>query len=159
LELVRKFGRGDEREQRKASRRAVAVHEAGHAVAAWALGVRVVRLWIDDNGCGGADTAGESQLSLVDQIAICRAGQEATIILRTEAPPHMAQRDRACVLALISRLSDDEQDRMLDLGRRHARDLLARNGAILRALAVELEQAGSVDDATFLKITQASSPQ
>ena len=145
----------------KPSRKPVAIHEAGHAVAAWALGLRIERLWIDDNGYGGTDTTGESQLPLVDQIAIFRAGQEATIMLGVRAPTHMAQRDRACVGGLISRLPGDEQERLLELGCRRARDLLARNRAVLSALAAELEQAGSgsVDAATFLKITQASPAQ
>ena len=60
-------------------RRGVAVHEAGHAVVAWALGLPVGQIEIDPND----ELAGHSQigdcthLPIVDQIAVSIAGLEA----------------------------------------------------------------------------------
>jgi peptidase M50B-like protein len=140
----------------KPSRRAVAVHEAGHAVAAWALGLRIARLWIDDSGNGGTETTAEDHLPIVDQIAIHRAGQQATIMLAVEAPTHLAGRDRERVVALINRLHFEDQHRLLDGGRRRACDLLAVSRPLLVAVAEELEQAGSMDAAAFEKIVANS---
>lgn len=58
-------------------RRGAAIHEAGQAVVAWALGLKVRRMAI---GVGGDLTAGEADIeekrsmSLVDRIALCAAG-------------------------------------------------------------------------------------
>jgi hypothetical protein len=58
-------------------RRETAIHEAGHAVVAWALGLKVRRMAI---AVGGDLTAGEAgieekqSMSLVDRIALCAAG-------------------------------------------------------------------------------------
>jgi hypothetical protein len=140
-------------------RRAAAVHEAGHAVAAWALGLQVEQLCIDDIGNGDTETTGEDHLPIADQVAIHRAGQQATIMLAVEAPTHMAGRDRERVTGLLNRLAVEDQHRILESGRRRARDLLKMNIATLTAVAAELEQAGSIDAAAFLKIAQASSAE
>jgi Peptidase M50B-like len=78
----------------------MAVLEAGHAVAASAVGLRIVRVWINDNGYGRAHTEGETQRR--EQIAILMAGQEATAMLSVKAPTHMAGRDREAVFNCIS---------------------------------------------------------
>ena len=65
-------------------RRSTAIHEAAHVVVAWALDLPVGSMQI---GCNGDDTAGRSeidesarQLSLIDRIALCIAGVQATTL-------------------------------------------------------------------------------
>src|SRR5450631_2064977 len=61
-------------------RRGAAIHEAGHAVVAWALGLRVFRLVIAIDGditAGKADIEQNRSSSLVDRIALCAAGGDA----------------------------------------------------------------------------------
>jgi hypothetical protein len=61
-------------------RRGAAIHEAGHAIVAFALGLAVEEIAI---GISGDDSAGQStiqesgHLPLTDQIALCLAGIEA----------------------------------------------------------------------------------
>ena len=57
-----------------------ALHEAGHAVVAWSLGVTIERIYLDlENKSGGVDVppASAAHLKLVEQIANCFAGFEA----------------------------------------------------------------------------------
>jgi ATP-dependent Zn protease len=61
-------------------RRGAAIHEAGHAVVAWALGLRVRRLEIaiaGDMSAGEVDIEEKQSMSLVDRIALCAAGGDA----------------------------------------------------------------------------------
>jgi hypothetical protein len=131
-------------------RHAIAVHEAGHAVVMKALGVQVVSLWIDQGGgASRKDSQDVLRLDLVDQIAIGRAGQEATNWLGINAPVSLASGDRAMNLALINRLSRDEQERLLKGGKERALSLIARHADALRAVARDLEAAGTMDASTF----------
>jgi hypothetical protein len=85
----------------------------------------------------------------VDQIAIRRAGQEATTMLCIEAPSHLASRDREAVAGLINRLPSDNQSRLLDGGRERARKLITKHIESLKAVADALTAGASLDAATF----------
>lgn len=78
------------REMTKESHRGTAYHEAGHAVVAWALGVRVAKVEIGpaDRGYpGGTHTyPPEEALSLRDQLAILLGGKAAEFLF--DAPTH-----------------------------------------------------------------------
>lgn len=72
------------RDQRDAS-----FHEAGHAVAAWLLGLAVggVEIAIDDDDAKGVAHVQEAaHLDILDQLAICAAGMEAQKLF--DAPTH-----------------------------------------------------------------------
>jgi hypothetical protein len=73
-----------------------------------------------------------------------------------EAPTHMAQRDREAVFGLINRLPVPEQQRLLDCGRRRARELLSMNLAMLQGVTDELERTGVMDSTTFEEIAKSS---
>jgi membrane-associated protease RseP (regulator of RpoE activity) len=61
-------------------RRSAAIHEAGHAVVAWALGLTVQELRIGDGGKGSSLIQRPDHLSIVERVAIAFAGMEATEI-------------------------------------------------------------------------------
>jgi ATP-dependent Zn protease len=63
------------------SRRAAAVHEAGHAVVAWAVGLKVQQLCIGEDGKGASCIECSAHLPVLDQIAIAAAGMEAVELL------------------------------------------------------------------------------
>src|SRR5436305_13625499 len=81
------------------TRAAVAAHEAGHAVAVWALGRPVARMWIDSGG--GTEIGNTTALPLTDQVAVCRAGACATAMLGVHAPEWLAREDQKKVLCEI----------------------------------------------------------
>jgi hypothetical protein len=59
-----------------------AVHEAGHVVVAWALGLKTRKLAVGidgDDAAGAAEIEESSHLPTVDQIAICSAGADAQL--------------------------------------------------------------------------------
>src|SRR5262245_11759854 len=131
-----------------------AVHEAGHAVVAWALGLVVGELAI---GIKGDDTAGTSEigdsghLPLVDQIAICLAGLEAQEMF--ECPPHnlAGMSDLGKIVELIEngRISGDESRRLREAGATRARNLLSVNREQVVRLAEALVQTARIDARGF----------
>jgi peptidase M50B-like protein len=133
------------------TRTALAAHEAGHAVAAWALGRRVERVWIDSGG--GTEVRNTKALPLIDQVAIGRAGAYATELLGIPAPPWMARKDREKVLfEILTGLPHDEGVYHVQQGGDRAYDLLEANKTMLTRLADVLEQAGTLDHAEIMKI-------
>jgi hypothetical protein len=135
----------------KPSRRALAVHEAGHAVVGSALGLRILRLWINDID-GGTDTEGELR-HLVDKITVCGAGEVATKLLGTPTPSSLASGDHECMLKLTPGSSAEERQHIREQGLRRAHEILSGDTETLRAVAAELEQSGSMDAETFAKIS------
>ena len=129
-------------------RRAIAVHESGHAVAAWALFLPVERLWIDG---GGGTSAGRAS-TIVDQIAVYWAGHKATILLGIDAPKELAACDKTKVGELVSSLSSDEASRTVEAGGSRARELLSPNLEMLKVVAQELDRVGAMDPVRFLEI-------
>jgi hypothetical protein len=131
-------------------RHAIAVHEGGHAIVMKALGVQAVKLWIDEGGgASPSDSQDVLRLDLVDQIAIGRAGQQAINWLGVDAPVDLAREDRAMNAALVTRHSPDEQERLLREGKERALSLITRHADALKAVARDLEAAGSVDAPTL----------
>jgi Peptidase M50B-like len=61
----------------ESSRQTTAVHEAGHAVVAWALGLRVRSLSIGEAGRGKSCIEDPGHLPLSDRIAVAAAGMAA----------------------------------------------------------------------------------
>jgi len=59
-----------------------AVHEAGHAIVAWTLGLQVPQLGIGEDGKGASCIEYSAHLPILDQIAIAAAGLEASELLR-----------------------------------------------------------------------------
>jgi hypothetical protein len=66
-----------------------AVHEAGHTVVAFALGLKTRKIAVGINGddtAGAAEIEASIHLPLIDRIAICSAGADAQRML--DAPMH-----------------------------------------------------------------------
>jgi hypothetical protein len=80
-----------------------AVHEAGHAIAAWGLGLSIGGLEIFD-----ADDAGRSwiednaHLGIVDRPAVCAAGTEAVALLDAGAHYQAGYSDRGKIIGLLT---------------------------------------------------------
>ena len=91
-------------------RRGTAIHEAGHVVVAWALGLPVGSMQI---GCHGDDTAGRSeidesarQLSLIDRIALCIAGVQAQLLFGCKSThQHAGASDFGKIIEMLDGLS------------------------------------------------------
>ncbi len=133
-------------------RRAYAVHEAGHAVVAQALGRTVCAVWIAvECARGGAEIHTEG-IALADGAAICWAGQEATDLLNVESPSRLAKGDWERFIGLTSRMDAKEQERLRQDARARARELLRENIKLLKALADALERDGAIDHVTFRRI-------
>jgi ATP-dependent Zn protease len=125
-----------------------AYHEAGHAVVAWALGLKVGRLAI---AIGGDDTKGSSGIHvdqespLIDRIALCLAGIEAVELF--EAPTHelagIADFDQ------VDELLQDEDEKAASAlrcaGFQKARELLTAHRDKVNLLARVLMDRGEID--------------
>ena len=133
------------------TRAAIAAHEAGHAVAAWALSCPVERMWIE--GDGGGISIDATGLSWTDQVAVCRAGACGTEILGIFAPSWMARRDQKEVMCkILVGLSDREVEDRLRRGGVRAYQFLEANRTLLKKVADALEQAGTLDGAEFSRL-------
>jgi Peptidase M50B-like len=60
---------------------ASAVHEAGHAIVAWALRLKVQELRIGEHGKGASVIEHDAHLPIVQRIAVAAAGMEAVDLL------------------------------------------------------------------------------
>ena len=108
--------------------RGVAYHEAGHAVVALALDLRVARVEIfDEDYSGATDVVDQTDhLPVEDRIALCVAGMNANWMFK--APTHELAffQDYGCVQELISDIDEAEGDVLEDKGHQRASDLLTR---------------------------------
>jgi len=76
--------------------RGLAFHEAGHAVVAWSLNLRVETIYIREIGAGnsGTKTDKPDHLPLTDQLATLAAGVEAEREFKSPLPETAGDRDR-----------------------------------------------------------------
>ena len=133
-----------------------AVHEAGHVVVAWALGLKTRKMAV---GIDGDDTAGAaeieeiSHLLLVDQIAICSAGADAQRML--DAPTHdvAALSDMVKIANLVDDFAEDEGEEALRYaGYRRSKELLELHRAKVERLAQALAERAELDQAAIEQI-------
>jgi ATP-dependent Zn protease len=120
-----------------------AVHEAGHAVVGWALGLKTRKMVA---GISGDDAAGEAQieegthLPLVDQIAICSAGIDAQRLLDAPTNEIAAFGDMVRIRNLVGDLADDEGEALRYAGYRRSQELLELHRLTLEGLAQALAE-------------------
>src|SRR3954468_8202717 len=103
------------------ARRRTAFHEAGHAIVAWALGLKVgwVRLFDDHNGEAQVDVD-EDLLPFVDQVALAMGGWYGSNMSGVELMhDNETREDQAKVLKITYRAFPDDPD---------ARDVLYIDG-------------------------------
>ena len=133
-----------------------AVHEAGHVIVAWALGLKTRKMAV---GIDGDDTAGaaeieeSSRLPLVDQIAICSAGADAQFMF--DAPTHevAAFSDMVKIANLVDDFAEDEGEEALRYaGYRRSKELLELHRAKVERLAQALAERAELDQAAIEQI-------
>ena len=119
-----------------------AVHEAGHVVVAWALGLKTRKMAI---GINGDDAAGEAEierslhLPLVDQIAICSAGVDAQDMLNAPIHDLGAFMDMNEIRKLVEDYTEDKAEAHRYAGYRRSKELLELHRATVERLAQVLE--------------------
>jgi hypothetical protein len=132
-------------------RRSTAIHEAGHVVVAWTLGLPVGSMAI---GVDGDDTAGEAEidaaalpLSMVDRIALCAAGLEAQRLFGCEAShEHAGAGDAAKMIEILDDLPDEEADSIRFAGHDRAFQILDQQRSMIERLAEPLALNGRLEE-------------
>ena len=123
-------------------RRGTAIHEAGHAIVMWALGLTVGKIEIGINGddsIGKTDLlTSEKHLPLIDRIAISVAGIEAQHIF--DCPTHelAGQGDLGKVVELLDGTPEPHAHQMREAGYARAHALITMHRAQLQRLADRL---------------------
>jgi ATP-dependent Zn protease len=134
---------------------ATAYHEAGHAIVAWALGLRVGTVHVrEEDAGGGADTGPADHLNLVDQIAVCSAGYAAEQVFGIENHDLASFTDHARIADLLAANGVSEEDRgaaLRDEAHHRARALLEQYKQKVIRLAQRLVTTGSVSESEFLR--------
>ncbi|MGY4465581.1 hypothetical protein ACVWWK_001263 [Bradyrhizobium sp. LB9.1b] len=120
--------------------RSVAYHEAGHAVVALALGLRVARVEIfQGDYSGGTDTAHVDHLPLDHRIAICVAGMAAEKMFDAPSSHDLAHiGDHGRVVELLNGIDEAAGDELRDRGHQRAWDLLKAHAGDVENIAAEL---------------------
>ena len=145
-------------------RRSTAIHEVGHVVVAWALGLPAGSMEI---GCNGDDTAGRSeidetvhQLSLVDRIALCIAGMEAQLLFGCESTHlHAGSSDFGKIIEMLDGLSEDEADTIRFKGYDRAAELLVCRRPLIERIAERLAISGKLKQGEVLALLQEAEQQ
>jgi hypothetical protein len=129
-------------------RYATAIHEAGHAVVAWALGLKVRSLSVGEAGKGKSCIEDPGHLPLTDRIAVAAAGMAATDLLHLPGWHEAGFSDEAKIVNLLDQYSDDEdaRDRMGNAGHARAREILGNKRRALSDLAVAQGSTGMLDE-------------
>jgi len=144
--------------------RAMAFHEAGHAVVAWSLNLRVESIHIREIGAGnGATKTGpRDHLPLMDQLATLTAGLEAERAFNSPLPERAGDRDRLMAINLILEhhegLVSDEIQSHLGAGHARARELLLEHRDRVIRVAERLLDVRLVDAAEFLVLMSGVKP-
>ncbi len=141
--------------------RAMAFHEAGHAVVAWSLNLRVESIHISEIGAGNSATKTfpPDHLPLQDQLTTLAAGLEAEWAFNWPLHEHAGDRDRLMAIALIREhhedLASDEIQSYLAAGHARARELLLEHRDRVIRIAERLLDVRQIDEAEFLGLMSA----
>ena len=142
-------------------RRSTAIHEAGHVVVAWALGLPAGSMEI---GCNGDDTAGRSeidetarQLSLVDRIALCIAGMEAQLLFGCESI-HL-HGGSSVIIRMLDDLLEEEADTIRSKGYDRAAELLVCRRPLIERIVERLAISGKLERGEVLALLQEAEQQ
>ena len=134
----------------------MAFHEAGHAVVAWSLNLRVKSIYIREIGAGNSETKTDppDHLPLMDQLATLAAGLEAGQAFNCPLPEDAGDRDRLTAITLVLEhhegLASDEIQLHLAAGHARARELLLEYREKIIRVAEHLRDVRQVDAAEFL---------
>jgi hypothetical protein len=127
-------------------RQGVAIHEAGHAIVAHALGLTIKRAAIAIRGDivdGHVEIEETQSMSMLDRLALCSAGSMAQELFNAPVIDYCASEDARRIYELIGHLPEAVGRTLRDLGYRKAHELIERDRekvtAVAKALAQRLE--------------------
>ena len=139
--------------------RGTAYHEAGHAVVAFALDVRVVSVRVvftEEKGWhGGTDTpeGAADQLSWEDRITMRIAGKAAEELFDCPADPLASLHDLGEIDSLLNRMGmSDEREARIAAGKARARIILQQHRERALRLIGHLVDHGRIDEAEFKRL-------
>jgi hypothetical protein len=130
------------------SRRGLAYHEAGHAIVASALGLRVIKVQIgteDDPSAGKTCIDPDASLCLTDGLAVCLAGKAAEELFDTPAHARAWHLDRLRADQLLEQVSEDFRTAQKHAGYQRARSILEAHNLHVTQLADYLIQHAAAD--------------
>jgi hypothetical protein len=122
---------------------AAAVHEAGHVVVAWALGLQVQAIAVTDKGEGRSEIESMARCPLCQQIAVAEAGMIAADLLSAPTWPHAGMADASKVMELLERHAVPPCGSTE--GSTYARQGLSSRLPLLRDLATTLDYSGALN--------------
>ena len=123
-----------------------AVHEAGHVIVAWVLGLKVEQMRIAEDGSGAASIDCSAHLPILDRIAVAEAGMAAVELLSApEPPPQAGFSDAVKIRNLLDGYPDDQCKQLTREGCERAREILVDRLSILTDLANALAVSGLLD--------------
>ncbi len=133
--------------------RGTASHEAGHAVVAWALSIRVVAIHVRaDDHSGGTQMSSTEHLSRIEKIAVHYAGYVAERVFDAKTHEHGPFDDRLMILNLLAEVPDNKHTAFKDAGYNLARTCIETHKNKVTNLAERLAERGHVDEAEFLNL-------
>jgi len=136
-------------------RYSTAVHEAGHVIVAWALGLKTRKMAIGINGddtAGAAEIEESSHLPSVDQIAICSAGADAQRMFNAPTHDVAAFSDMVKILNVVDELAEAEGEALRYAGYRRSKEILELHRATVERLAQALAERAELDQAAIEQI-------
>lgn len=141
--------------------RGMAFHEAGHAVVAWSLNLRVGDIHVRGIGAGngGAQIGCANHLPLIDQLAALAAGKEAEQVFKSPLPDHAGDGDRVMAINAVLRIfpgsASEQIQPHLTAGHVRAHELLVEHQDRVIRLAECLREARQVGACEFLRLMSA----
>jgi ATP-dependent Zn protease len=136
-------------------RRGAAIHEAGHAVVAWALGLRVhwVQIGIpSDLAAGVANFDEKPSTSLIDRIALCAAGGIAERAFNAPTNGIATRDDVRKILDLLTGREELVVSGLRDIGYAKSYELLGRHRDKVTALAAALADRSALSETEIAAI-------
>jgi hypothetical protein len=131
---------------------AAAVHEVGHAIVAWELGLQVESLVVGQrrDGSGESRLGDPPDLSIEDRVVILQGGGVAVHeVLKVRTHDKQSHADQAKIAALLIDYPEAERDRLPVEARDRALQILRNDRRALERIAKKLKSAGTMDGASF----------
>jgi ATP-dependent Zn protease len=139
--------------------RGTSYHEAGHAVVAWSLGLRVEAISVrSEDAGGGAEIGPADHLSLVEQIAVCCAGCATEEAFEYQAHELASFMDMDKIREILEGNGIPEGEEALSYrskGYERARSLLEINRDKVIKSAERLVECGHIGADEFLRLMNA----
>ena len=132
---------------------ATAYHEAGHAVVACCLILKVTRIHINEHGeGGGTQIECIDGLTIVEQVALRVAGMQAEKMSKQKSKLPLGQDDKKRLMILLSGLSEECHEEVCEKGYMLARKLLDDHRDKIKRIAGDLIKRGELSGGDFALI-------